>query len=148
MNWIIKKVDSKDLYPVRNKVLRDNKGYDYCKFDGDDFESSLHFAAFNKIKIVGGVSLIENYTKNLEELKVIQLRGMCVYKKYQNNNVGQRLLEKAESISKENKYTYLWMNARKSALNFYVKNGYKNELNSFNIEGIGEHYFLYKNLNK
>jgi GNAT superfamily N-acetyltransferase len=134
MNWIIKKVDSKDLYPVRNKVLRDNKGYDYCKFDGDDFESSLHFAAFNKINIVGGVSLIENYTKNLQE--------------YQNNNIGQRLLEKAESISKENKYTYLWMNARKSALNFYVKNGYKNELNSFNIEGIGEHYFLYKNLNK
>ena len=40
------------------------------------------------------------------------------------------------------------MNARKTALNFYVKNGYKNELNSFNIEGIGEHYFLYKNLNK
>ena len=43
---------------------------------------------------------------------------MCVYKKYQNNNIGQRLLEKAESISKENKYTYLWMNARKISFKF------------------------------
>ena len=146
MNWIIKKVNSQDLYPVRNKILRNNKGYAYCKFEGDDLKSSIHLAAYNKKNIVGGVSLIENSNKNLELSKVIQLRGMCVYKKFQNNNIGQTLLENAELMSKENKYTYLWMNARKPALNFYLKNGYKKKLKSFIIEGIGEHFFLYKKL--
>ena len=40
MSLIIKKVECKDLYPLRNKVLRNNKGIQYCKFDGDENEDT------------------------------------------------------------------------------------------------------------
>ena len=38
------------------------------------------------------------------------------------------------------------MNARLEAIEFYLKQGYVKTKKSFNIEGVGKHYFLYKKL--
>ena len=43
MKWIVKKVESEELFPVRNDVLRKNKGFEYCKFKGDNLASSALF---------------------------------------------------------------------------------------------------------
>jgi len=40
------------------------------------------------------------------------------------------------------------MNARLETLEFYLKNGFTKTKKSFNIEGIGKHYLLYKKLNE
>ena len=94
--------------------------------------------------LIGGVSLIENNSIKLNSKNSIQLRGMCVYDKFQKQNVGLSLLNKAEELSKAKNFEYIWMNARKSALKFYLKKGYINNFESFNINNIGKHYFLFK----
>ena len=146
MKWIVKKVESEELYPIRNDVLRKNKGFEYCKFKGDNLTSSAHFGVLKNKKIVGGVSLIVNNTENLVSNNVIQLRGMCVYEAFQKQNVGLSLLNMAELFAIDNNYEYIWMNARKIALDFYLRNGYINNFRSFNIEQIGKHYFLFKKI--
>ena len=148
MSLIIKKVECKDLYPLRNKVLRNNKGIQYCKFDGDENEDTAHFAAIENNSVIGGVSLIKNNCNEIKSVKNIQLRGMAVYKIYQKNKTGSLLLKNVESYCIKNNIDYIWMNARLQALEFYLKNGYTKTKKSFNIEGIGKHYFLYKKLNE
>lgn len=144
MNWKVKKVKCISLYPIRNKVLRKSAGIKYCKFEGDENETSIHLAVIKDDLIIGGVSLIENNSIKLNSKNSIQLRGMCVYDKFQKQNVGLALLNKAEELSKAKNFEYIWMNARKSALKFYLKKGYINNFESFNINNIGKHYFLFK----
>jgi GNAT superfamily N-acetyltransferase len=146
MCLIIKKVKSEDLYSLRNKVLRNNKGIQYCKFEGDENESTVHFAAFKENLIIGGVSLIKNNTNKVKSLSIIQLRGMAVYKIYQKNKIGSLLLKKVESFCININIDFIWMNARLEAIEFYLKQGYVKTKKSFNIEGVGKHYFLYKKL--
>lgn len=148
MSFILKKVESTDLYPLRNKVLRNNKGFKFCKFDGDDSVDTIHFAVIKNESIIGGVSLIKNNTNDIKSLKNIQLRGMAVYKNYQKNKIGSLLLKKVDSHCIKNNIDCIWMNARLEALGFYLKNGFTKTKKSFNIEGIGKHYFLYKKLNE
>ena len=97
MSLIIKKVKSIDLYQLRNKVLRNNKGIQYCKFEGDKNEDTVHFAVIKNNTTVAGVSLIKNSTNKIKSLSNIQLRGMAVYKDYQKNKLGSVLLKKVES---------------------------------------------------
>ena len=146
MSLILKKVKSIDLYPFRNKVLRKNKGFQYCKFEGDENINSVHFAVFNNNSIIGGVSLIKNRTNKIKSLNNIQLRGMGVYEAFQKNKIGTLLIEKVEIYCIKNKIEFIWMNARLEATEFYLKNGYIKNKKSFNIEGIGEHYFLFKKI--
>ena len=146
MCLILKKVKSEDLYSLRNKVLRNNKGIKYCKFKGDENESTAHFAAFKENLIIGGVSLIKNNTNKIKSLSNIQLRGMAVYKIYQKNKIGSLLLKKVESFCININIDFIWMNARLEAIEFYLKQGYVKTKKSFNIEGVGKHYFLYKKL--
>jgi len=146
MSLILKKVKSTDLYLLRNKVLRNSKGIQYCKFEGDESEDTVHFAVFKDNSIIGGVSLIKNNTNNIKSSSNIQLRGMAVYKNYQKNKAGSLLIKKVESYCKKNNIDFIWMNARSEALEFYLKNGYIKTKKSFNIEGIGEHYFLQKKI--
>ena len=146
MCLIIKKVKSEDLYSLRNKVLRNNKGIQYCKFEGDENESTVHFAAFKENLIIGGVSLIKNNTNKIKSLSIIQLRGMAVYKICQKNKIGSLLLKKVESFCININIDFIWMNARLEAIEFYLKQGYVKTKKSFNIEGVGKHYFLYKKL--
>ncbi len=148
MSFILKKVENTDLYPLRNKVLRNNKGFKYCKFDGDENKDSVHFAVIKNKSIIGGVSLIKNNTNNIKSLISIQLRGMAVYKNYQKNKIGSLLLNKVESYCVKNNIDCVWMNARSKALKFYLKNGYTKTKKSFNIDGIGKHYVIYKKLNE
>ena len=146
MCLIIKKVKSEDLYSLRNKVLRNNKGIQYCKLEGDENERTAHFAAFKENLIIGGVSLIKNNTNKIKSLSNIQLRGMAVYKIYQKNKIGSLLLKKVESFCININIDFIWMNARLEAIEFYLKQGYVKTKKSFNIEGVGKHYFLYKKL--
>ena len=146
MSWNIKKVESEELYPIRNKVLRKNKGFKFCIFSGDKLDSSNHFGVLKDNIVIGGVSLFSNNSEKLISNNVLQLRGMCVYENFQKQKVGLSLLNAAELFAKENNYEFIWMNARKIALNFYLRKGYISKYKSFNIEGIGEHYFLFKKI--
>ena len=75
-----------------------------------------------------------------------QLRGMCVLDYYQNIGIGQKLLENSEKICKKLNVNYIWMNAREKAVDFYIKFNYLDLGESYIIEGVGKHSFLYKKL--
>ena len=142
----IKIINSYELHDIRSKVLRNGLDPKMCTFKGDTRKNSIHVAAFNKNKIVGGVSLIKNNCKINNEKECFQLRGLCVYDKFQNYGIGTKIINKIENIITEKNTKYVWMNARESALKFYLNIGYTNSNKTKIVGNIGLHYMLYKYL--
>ena len=75
-----------------------------------------------------------------------QMRGLCVDSKFQNKGIGKKLVFEVEKKLKELKIKNVWMNARDSAINFYLKLNYINSDIKYSIGQIGLHYLMYKEL--
>ena len=142
----IKIINSYELHNIRSIVLRNGLEPKMCTFEGDTRINSIHVGAFIENKIVGGVSLIKNNCKINNERECFQLRGLCVYEKYQNCGIGTKILNKVENIITEKNTKYIWMNARESAVKFYLNLDYINSNRTKIIGNIGLHYMLYKYL--
>ena len=142
----IKIINSYELYDIRSKVLRNGLDPKICTFEGDTRINSIHIGAFNNNKILGGVSLIKNNCNENSEVDCFQLRGLCVYNEFQNYGIGTKIIHKIENIISEMNIKYVWMNARESAVKFYLNLGYTNSNKSKIIGNIGLHYMLYKYL--
>lgn len=59
------------------------------------------------------------------EPKTVRLRQMAVSSNLQGKGIGRVLMTFAENIARDHGYKRLTMHARKSAVGFYEKNGYK-----------------------
>ena len=142
----IKIINSYELHDIRSKVLRNGLDPTMCTFEGDTRINSFHIGAFNNNKILGGVSLIKNNCDENGEVGCFQLRGLCIYNEFQNHGIGTKIIHKIENIITEMNIKYVWMNARESAVKFYLNLGYTNSNKSKIIGNIGLHYMLYKYL--
>jgi len=146
MDVILKKVNVSELLPIRSKILRNNASFNYCKYKGDNLDNSFHIGAYLNNKIVGGVTLIKNKSTYKKLTNCYQIRGMCVLEDFQKKGIGEKILIEAEKHCKILKIQNVWMNARVKAANFYLKLNYIDLGFRYEIEGIGLHYFLYKEL--
>jgi len=57
--------------------------------------------------------------------KTVRLRQMAVAATLQGKGIGRQLMSFAENIARDRGYRRLTMHARKTAIGFYEKNGYK-----------------------
>ena len=146
MNLSLKIVKSDDLLNLRSKILRNNLDPNLCRFPGDKEINSFHVGAFNGNTLIGGVSVMKNECKKKELPNCFQLRGLFVDKEFQHNGIGKTIVNFVENRLRESGVNYLWMNARESAVLFYLKLNYSNSKISYVINEIGLHYLMYKKL--
>ncbi len=146
MNLSLKIVKSEDLLNLRSKILRNNLDPNLCRFPGDKEINSFHLGAFNGNTLIGGVSVMKNECKKKELPNCFQLRGLFVDKEFQHNGIGKTIVNFVENRLRDSGVNYLWMNARESAVLFYLKLNYSNSKISYVINEIGLHYLMYKKL--
>ena len=146
MNLSLKIVKSEDLLNLRSKILRNNLDPNLCRFPGDKEINSFHLGAFNGNTLIGGVSVMKNECKKKELPNCFQLRGLFVDKEFQHNGIGKTIVNFVENRLRDSGVSYLWMNARESAVLFYLKLNYSNSKISYVINEIGLHYLMYKKL--
>lgn len=60
-----------------------------------------------------------------EEPKVMKLRQMAVLNENQGKGIGSAIMNFAENVARDQGYKKLTMHARKNAIGFYEKMGYK-----------------------
>lgn len=77
--------------------------------------------------------------------KTVRLRQMAVSANLQGKGIGRVLMSFAENVARDHGYRRLTMHARKSALGFYEKNGYRICSDEFNEVTI-PHYVMKKEL--
>ncbi len=146
MNLSLKIVKSDDLLNLRSKILRNNLDPNLCRFPGDKEINTFHVGAFNGNTLIGGVSVMKNECKKKELPNCFQLRGLFVDKEFQHNGIGKTIINFVENRLRDSGVNYLWMNARESAVLFYLKLNYSNSKISYVINEIGLHYLMYKKL--
>ena len=67
-------------------------------------------------------------------------------KDFEKKGFGKLLLKTAEKIISEKGSNNLWCNARIKAVPFYISCGYRIFGQLFDIQDIGPHYMMYKNI--
>ncbi len=77
--------------------------------------------------------------------KTVRLRQMAVSSNLQGKGIGRVLMSFAENVARDHGYRRLTMHARKSALGFYEKNGYRICSDEF-LEVTIPHYVMEKEL--
>lgn len=142
----IQKITAVETFPVRHPVLRGGKPIESCRFDGDELDTTTHFGLFLHNDLIGVISIFENKNSLFNAAKQFQIRGMAVLEVHQKKGFGADLVNYAERFIDTQNGNLIWFNARKNAVDFYEKLGYQIIGNAFEIEGVGTHFVLFKEI--
>ncbi|TYP96728.1 ribosomal protein S18 acetylase RimI-like enzyme [Tenacibaculum adriaticum] len=141
----IKNITAEETYSIRKEVLR--KGIDLpYEFNGDFDKDTFHLGAYKNGELVGVVSFMRVKCDSLKGNQY-QLRGMATLSKARGLGFGRLLINTATNELKKKEVDFIWCNAREVALKFYENNGFKILGDSFEIDKVGTHFKMYKNLN-
>ena len=88
-----------------------------------------HFGGFMDNKLIAVVSLFKENTD-------FQFRKFAVQKDYQGKGIGRELLEYVIGFAKSEGGTRIWCNARDTAIQFYIKAGFKHTGEAFERKGV------------
>ncbi|MFI5157909.1 MAG: GNAT family N-acetyltransferase [Sphingobacteriales bacterium] len=143
---MIKFIEVDDLLAIRKAVLRPGKlTLDECRFPADKSPGAFHLGSY----LHGRLACIASFhpqTYGEFAGTGFQLRGMATLDEYRGKGLGGHLLNFAMVCLRDQKANYLWCNARKTALQFYVNMGFEIISPVFDVPGIGPHHVLYVKL--
>ena len=142
----VKQIEAKDTYPIRSVVLRPGLPEDTCHFTGDYDDHTFHLGAFedNQLASIASFYFIKN--PGIQNNYQYQLRGMATLDQHRGQGLSSALLKTAFPIIKNNHVDLLWCNARTGSCGFYEKVGFKTISEEFNIEGVGQHFLMTKDI--
>lgn len=124
---------------LRHRILRKPLNLEFTEEELKKDVADIHCGLFNNQEIIACLTL----TKAGENK--MKMRQVAVDEKYQQKGFGRKLSEEAEKFAKINGCTIMFCNARKVAVPFYQKLGYKiisDEFTEVNIP----HYTMEKRL--
>ena len=127
----------RQMVELRYQILRRPLGLTFTQEELNEEKGNFHIACYDDDRLEGCCMLvpIDNET--------IQLRQMAVISGLQGKGVGRVIMQFAENISRDRGYKKLIMHARKSAMGFYEKLGYKKVGDEF-TEVTLPHYVMEK----
>jgi GNAT superfamily N-acetyltransferase len=124
---------------LRDNVLRKPLGLIFTPGELDGEKENILIGAFEEDDILGCCMLVE------ENPRHIRLRQMAVLNNLQGKGIGRAIMNFAENIARDRGYKVLSMHARKNAIGFYEKMGYKVSGDEFTEVTI-PHFVMEKNL--
>lgn len=142
----VKQIDAKDTFNIRQKILRPHGSKEECSFPGDNDDLSFHLGAYVDEKLVSVASFYMDNHPSIEAEYQFRLRGMATSDDNRGQGMSSALLRTAFPLITKNHVNTLWCNARISAVGFYEKVGFSAIGEEFEIEGIGPHVLMIKEL--
>jgi len=127
------------MVKLRDDILRRPLGLTFSPDELEEEKENLLIGAFEDDNILGCCMLVE------ENPAVARLRQMAVLNDLQGKGVGRALMQFAENLARDHGYRTLNMHARKNAVGFYEKMGYRVTGSEF-LELSIAHYVMKKEL--
>jgi ribosomal protein S18 acetylase RimI-like enzyme len=107
------------MVALRNEILRRPLGLSFSPEELEKEKNEILIGAFEEDKMLGCCMLVS------EEPGTVRLRQMAVLNNLQGKGIGRALMQFAENIARDRGYKKITMHARKTAIGFYEKLGYK-----------------------
>lgn len=104
---------------LRDRILRKPLGLNFTKEQLNSEKNEFHFGAYLSGKLIGCLLL-----KPIDNRRV-KMRQVAVDEKIQGKGVGKKLVEFSEQFAFEKGYSEIILNARDTAVQFYLKLGYE-----------------------
>ena len=127
------------MLKLREAVLRKPLGLSFSKEELEKEKNNLLIAAYEDKQMLGCCMLVE------EEPETVRLRQMAVINDLQGKGIGKALMIFAENLARDRGYRHITMHARKNAIGFYEKMGYRIRGQEFQELTI-PHYVMEKDL--
>src|SRR5688572_25213152 len=113
------------MLKLRNEILRKPLGLTFNKEELEKEKNNLHIAAYEDDQMLGCCMLVE------EDVQTVRLRQMAVLNDLQGKGIGRALMQFAENLARDRGYKKITMHARKNAIGFYEKIGYRKSGDEF-----------------
>ena len=150
------RVSPTGTHPLRHAILRPNQPLDACVYPGDDDPASFHLGIRDPApESTGDHTLIAVASFYREPLPgdaggnpQLRIRGMAVLPAQRGKGLGRALVEAGLEIARTQSPapTLCWCNARTTAAGYYEKLGFTPRGDEFEIEGIGPHFVMVREL--
>ena len=127
------------MLDLRYQVLRKPLGLDFTSAELDRGKNDILLGCFDDDELQGCCMLTNKGNG------VAKLRQMAVRNGLQGTGIGRMLMIFAETVARDKGFTKLIMHARKSAVGFYEKLGYRIDGPEF-MEVTIPHYVMEKDL--
>ena len=112
-------VEYRQMVKLRDDMLRKPLGLGFTPQELDNEKDNMLIGAFEDEDMLGCCMLVE------ENTETVRLRQMAVLNDLQGKGIGRALMNFAENLARDRGYKTLSMHARKNAVGFYEKMGYK-----------------------
>ena len=139
-------IDAEKIRPLRHAELRQGQPFSTTSYLRDHNPDTFHMACIVDNKVVTCASFYPEETEKILSKNSYRLRGMATDSNYRRKGYGRDLMESSFQKLKAYGSDILWCNARLSAISFYEFLGFKIIGEKFIIEGIGAHYYMYKEI--
>lgn len=129
----------KMYYDLRYELLRKPWNRPYKSTIDEDELNSIHALMLDDSgKGVAAGRLVLNSDEEG------QVRSMAVAQEFQNKGLGTKILQHLEEEGRKKKFKHIILDAREGAVNFYKKNGYVPEGDSYTLFGVIPHVRMRK----
>jgi predicted GNAT family N-acyltransferase len=129
----------KQMVDLRYNMLRKPLGLTFSEEELQGEINNILIGCFDDDKLEGCCMLVP------KDAETLQLRQMAGISGLQGKGMGRVLMQFSENIARDRGYKKLIMHARKTAMGFYEKLGYKKIGNEF-LEVTIPHYAMEKSL--
>ena len=129
----------RQMVKLRDDILRRPLGLGFTAEELEKEKDNMFIGAYDDDQILGCCMLVE------ENPDIVRLRQMAVLNDLQGKGIGRALMNFAENLARDRGYKIMSMHARKNAIGFYEKMGYKVTSGEF-IEVTIPHYVMEKKL--
>ncbi|MDQ2752127.1 MAG: GNAT family N-acetyltransferase [Bacteroidota bacterium] len=128
-----------EMVKLRYDILRKPLGLEFLPEELENEKNDILIGCFDDDHLEGCCLLTKSGTNE------VRLRQMAVWQGLQRNGIGKCLMQFAENIARDRGFKKICMHARKTAIGFYEKLGYKKTGKEF-IEVSLPHYKMEKDL--
>lgn len=132
---VVRRCRAEEVLDLRHRVLRAGRPLAEATFPGDDAPQTRHWAALQRTRVVGVVSVMHAPETLEGRTYPWQLRGMAVDENLRGLHIGEKLLFAVHDEVAEP----MWCNARANVVGFYEKYGWHATGPVFDVPNIGPH---------
>jgi len=144
----IKKIRPEQTLELRSSIMKPYLRPDQCVNPGDQDPLTFHLGAMGPNDQLMGIAtfLPDPHPFFPSSHHPYRLRGMASLPEVQRQGVGRALVQEGEKILASRGADLLWFNAREKAFAFYLALGFEMTGEFFELDRIGPHKVMFKNL--
>jgi len=142
----ITKVDAEKVRALRHSELRKGQDFSTTSYLKDYEVDTFHMACIVDEKIVTCATFYPEKSIKIKSDNTYRLRGMATDSNFQRKGYATDLMNESFKELKNRDCDMVWCNARLVAVDFYKSSGFKITGEIFDIEAIGPHYYMYKEI--